>query len=156
MVTTAPFHAADQRTGQFAIAAACWAIVFALFHLTWASGWYILLDPVFALRAFAQPGFLTYDLVVAALCIGAAVVALAFVAPWGRRAPRWLLGGLAWIGTGVLVLRSAVSLAQHGYLLFVGRLQLSVMSVWEVWFYLGSVLFLVSTWRYWRSSRGAT
>jgi hypothetical protein len=30
------------------------------------------------------------------------------------------------------------------------------MSVWEGWFYLGGLLFLVTTWRYWRSTRGAT
>jgi hypothetical protein len=115
----------------------------------------VLLDPEFAARAFAQPAFLTYDLVVAVLCVSAAVVAMAFVAPWRRRVPRWLLGGLAWLGTGVLVLRSTLSVGQHGYLLFTGRLQLSVMTVWEVWFYLGTLLFVVSTWRYWRSSRGA-
>lgn len=153
MVTSAHFHPADRRTRYMAFAAASWAIVFAVFHVTWATGLYLLLDPAFAARAFAQPAFLTYDLVVAALCVGAAVVALALVAPWGRRVPRWLLGGLAWTGTGVLLLRSALSLGQHGYLLFAGRLQLSVMSVWEAWFYLGSLLFLVSTWRYWRSSR---
>jgi hypothetical protein len=155
-VTNVPFHPADQRTRQFALAAASWALVFALFHITWATGWYVLLDPEFAAQAFARPAFLTYDLVVAALCIGAAVVALACVAPRGRRAPRWLLGGLAWMGTGVLVLRSVSSLGQHAYLLFAGRLQVSVMTVWEVWFYLGSLLFVVSTWRYWRWSRGGT
>jgi hypothetical protein len=60
------------------------------------------------------------------------------------------------MGTGVLVLRSVSSLGQHAYLLFAGRLQVSVMTVWEVWFYLGSLLFVVSTWRYWRWSRGGT
>ena len=138
------------------MAAASWAGVFAVFHLTWATGLYVLLDPVYAARAFAQAWFRTLDLIVAALCLAAALVALALVAPWGRRLPRWLLGGSAWTVTAVLVLRSALSLTQHAYWLVAGRLQVSLMSVWEPWFYLGGLLFLVSTWRYWRTMRGAT
>ncbi len=37
---------ATSRHYWIAYAAACWTLVFAAFHIVWAAGWYIGLDPV--------------------------------------------------------------------------------------------------------------
>jgi hypothetical protein len=138
-----------------AYAAAGWALVFAGFHIVWAAGWYIGLDPVQAAAAFAVPWKLAYDLVVAGMCIVAVPVVLALAMPWGRRVPRRLLSTLAWTGTGLLVLRAVASLIEAVYLLLVGRFSLRDLGVWEPWFYLGATLFGINVWRYWRQGRTA-
>jgi len=133
------------RTVWPAYAAAIWAAVFAVFHVVWAAGWYPLLNAEQARIAFAVPWKWTFDVVVAAMCIIAVPVALAPVTPIGRYVPRALVWVLACIGTALLVFRATASLAQAAYLLATDRL--SGFSVWEPWFYLGAVLFTLSTWR---------
>jgi hypothetical protein len=133
---------------SIAYAAACWALVFAAFHIVWAAGWYIGLDPVQAQAAFAVPWKLAYDLVVAGMCIVAVPVALAMAMPWGQRLPRRLLKTLAYTGTGLLVLRALASLIQAIYLLVVGQFTFQDMGVWEPWFYLGATLFAINLWQY--------
>jgi uncharacterized protein DUF3995 len=130
-----------------AYAAALWAAVFAVFHIIWAAGWYALLDAEQARAAFAVPWKWDYDVVVAAMCVIAVPVALAPVMSWGQRVPRRLIRTLAWIGTVLLVLRAVASLIEVGYLIMVGRFSLADMGIWEPWFYLGAILFGVSTWR---------
>lgn len=128
-------------------AAALWAAVFAIFHIVWAAGWYPLLDAEQARIAFATPWKWAYDVVVAALCIIAVPVALTPVMSWGRYVPRRLTYTLAWIGSALLVLRSVASLVHSAYLIATGRFTLADMGIWEPWFYLGAVLFSLSTWR---------
>lgn len=152
-------HARDlpraPRRYWIAYAAACWALIFAVFHIVWAAGWYVGLDPAAAAAAFAVPWKLAYDLVVAAMCLVAVPVALALAMPWGRRVPRRLLGALAWTGTSLLVLRAVASLIQAAYLFFRGRFSFHDMGVWEPWFYLGAVLFGTNLWRYSRRRKVA-
>jgi hypothetical protein len=137
-----------QRVGPWvAYAAALWAAVFAAFHIIWAAGWYPLLHAEQARVAFATPWKWAFDVVVAIMCVIAIPVALAPVMSWGRRAPRRLIYRLACIGSTLLVLRSAASLVQAGYWVAAGRFHFSVMGVWEPWFYLGAILFSLSTWR---------
>ncbi|HSC28182.1 MAG TPA: DUF3995 domain-containing protein [Vicinamibacterales bacterium] len=147
-------HPAQRQTTVrhywIAWAAACWALVFAGFHVAWAAGWYIGLDPVAAAEAFAKPSMLAYDLVVVAMCILAAPVVLALAMPWGQRVPQRLLGTLAWTGTGLLVLRAVASLTQAVYLLVAGRFSLHQIGGWEPWFYLGATLFGINLWLHWR------
>lgn len=133
-----------------AYAAACWALIFGAFHIVWAFGWHIGLDPELARTAFANGWFLAYDVVVAGVCIVGALVALALGLPRGLRLPRGILGVVAWTGTGLLVLRSVASLAQTAYLLITGQFDLRRMGVWEPWFYAGAALFGLNCWRYWR------
>lgn len=136
------------RLGSWAAyAAAFWAAVFATFHIIWAAGWYLLLDAEQARVAFAVPWKWAYDVVVAAMCVIAVPVALAPVSAWGRHMPRRATYTLAVIGSALLVLRSVASLIQTGYLVAVGRFHLADMGIWEPWFYLGAVLFTLSTWR---------
>ena len=142
------------RVGPWvAYAAALWASVFAIFHIIWAAGWYPLLDAEQARVAFATPWKWAYDVVVAAMCVIAVPVALAPVMPWDRYAPRRLIYTLAWIGTALLLLRSVASLIQVGYLVAAGRFRIAAIGIWEPWFYLGAILFSLSTWRsrHWRN-----
>jgi hypothetical protein len=141
------------RHRWIAYAAACWASIFAAFHIVWAAGWYVGLDPVATAAAFTSPWMLAYDLVVAAMCVVAVPVALALALPWGRRVPRRLLTTLALIGTGLLALRAAASLIQTAYLVAVGRFSFQVLGAWEPWFWLGAALFTLDVWWYWKGQR---
>lgn len=114
-------------------------------------GWYVGLEPEAAREAFAKTPFLIYDIVVACICAFAVPVALALVMAWGRRLPRWLVGLFAWLGTGLLVLRSVASIVQTVYLIASAQFVIEFRGVWELWFYLGAILFSVSTWRFWRT-----
>jgi hypothetical protein len=144
----APVSNSPVRIGAWvAYAAAAWAFVFALFHIAWAAGWYPLLDAERAPVMFATPWKWAYDVVVAAMCVIAVPVALAPVRSWGRHLPRRLVHALAWIGSALLILRAGASLAQAGYLVVTDRFRLADMGIWEPWFYLGAILFSLSTWR---------
>ena len=74
-------------------------------------------------------------------------MALATVTSWGHRVPRRLVFSLALIGTGLLVLRSVASLIQTGYFAVTGQFRLAALWPFEAWFYLGAILFSLSTWR---------
>jgi hypothetical protein len=134
-------------------AAALWALIFAVFHVVWATGYYVGLDPDLSRKAFEQRWFLIYDLVVAAICALGVLVALALVRSWGRRLPRSLVGVLAWCGSTVLVLRGGAGAAQSLYVAATGRSIFVIYRLWELWFCVGAALFVVSTWRFWRVSR---
>lgn len=125
-----------------AYGAALWAFVFAIFHIIWAAGWYPLLDAHQARIAFATPWKWAYDVVVAAMCVIAIPVALAPVTAVGQHVPRRFVYALAWIGSTLLLLRST-SLIQAGYLIINGRF--AGFGIWEPLFYLGALLFTLST-----------
>lgn len=129
-------------------AAALWALVFAVFHIIWAAGWYPLLaDPGQARIAFAVPWKWWFDVVVAGMCVVAVPIALAPVLAWGQNLPRRLIFTLATIGSALLVFRSTASLIQIGYFIATGQFRFAAIGIWEPWFYLGAVLFSLSTWR---------
>lgn len=130
-----------------AYAAAFWASVFAVFHVIWAAGWYPLLHAEQARIAFATPWKWAFDVVVAAMCVIAVPVALAPVSSWGHHVPRRLIYTLACVGSTLLVLRAAASLIQVGYFAATGRFRVTTLGIWEPWFYLGAILFSLSTWR---------
>src|SRR5882724_6526789 len=118
---TAEYIQDHAKESWAAYAAALWALIFAFFHTVWAAGWYVGLWPKeFWRQSFQQTRFLVSDIVVAGICLLAVAVELALVQPWGRRVPRWLLGFLAWCGTGLLVLRSGASVVQMAYFLVKG------------------------------------
>jgi hypothetical protein len=136
----------DKRASPWAAyGAAIWASIFAVFHIVWAAGWYPLLDADQTRIAFAVPWKWTFDVAVAGMCVIAIPVALAPVTSLGQHVSRPLVFGLAVTGSVLLVLRSTASLVQVGYLLATGRF--AGMGIWEPWFYLGAVLFGLSTWR---------
>ena len=129
-----------------AYAAALWASVLAIFHIIWAAGWYPLLNAELARLAFATPWKWAYDVVVAVMCLIAVPVALAPVTAWGQHLPRRLIYTLACIGSTLLVLRAGASLVQVAYFAATGRFRITALGIWEPWFYLGAILFSLSTW----------
>ena len=129
-----------------AYAAALWAAVFAVFHIIWAAGWYPLLKAEGARMAFATPWKWWFDVVVAVMCVIAVPVALAPVSAWGQHMPRRLIYTLACVGSTLLVLRAGASLVQVGYFAATGPFRITALGIWEPWFYLGAVLFSVTTW----------
>ncbi len=131
-------------------AAALWALIFAAFHVVWATGWYVGLDAEQARIAFATPWKWAFDVVVAGMCAFAVPVALALTMPWGRRLPRRLVGLFAWGGTGLLLFRSVGSVVQTVYLIATRQFVVEPRGLWELWFYLGAILFSLGTWRFWR------
>lgn len=141
-----------------AYSAAVWALVFAAFHVIWAAGWYPLLDAEQARVAFATPWKWAYDVVVAAMCIIAIPVALAPVIWSAQCTPRRLIYTVAWIGSALLVVRAAASVIQAVYLIAAGRFRFAILGIWEPWFYLGAILFSLSTWnsRHWAHDGGTT
>jgi len=139
------------RGSWAAYAAALWAFIFAIFHVIWAAGWYVGLDPEWARIAFAKKPFLIYDLVIAGIGVFAVPVALALARPWGRRLPRRLVGLFAWGGTGLLTLGAVVTVVKTVYSVATGQFVVEPRSLLgNLWFYLGAVLFGLATWRFWR------
>jgi hypothetical protein len=128
-----------------AYGAAIWASIFAVFHIVWAAGWYPLLNAEQARIAFTVTWKWAFDAAVAGLCVIAIPVALAPVTSLGQHVSRPLVFGLAVTGSALLCLRSTASLVQVGYLIATGRF--AGIDIWEPWFYLGAVLFGLSTWR---------
>ena len=135
--------------------AAFWALIFAALHAVWAMGWYVGLEAEMARKAFQQRWMLMYDIVIALLCVLGMFLALAFVQPWGRRLPRRVVNFVGWCATLLLLLRSGGSIAQTIYFAANRRFAgiLHPMALWELWFYLGTVLFCLSFWRFRRASR---
>ncbi len=133
-----------------AYGAALWSLIFALFHGVWAMGWYVGLDAETASQAFQTTWKLVYDIVIAALCVLGVLLALAFIQPWGQRVPRWCVSLIGWCATVVLLVRSGGSVLQLLYFGAVGKLGsvLHPMALWELWFYIGTVLFCLSFWRF--------
>ena len=129
-----------------AYSAASWSLIFAVFHIIWAAGWYPLLDAENTRRAFAVPWKWWFDVVVAGMCIIAVPVSLALFLPWGQRVPRRALITVAWIGTVLLVSRAIASMVEALYLTVAHEFSLPRMSVWEPWFYLGATLFSLNLW----------
>ena len=148
-------YLAPLKSGHYWVAAtaAGWALVFAVFHVAWASGWYIGLDAAQARVAFARPWFLAYDLVVAGMCVIAVPISLTLGNLWGQRLPQRLVLALAWIGTTLLVLRAVGSIGQGVYEVWTGRFTLQRMGIWEPWFYAGAALFSTNLWLYRRRTR---
>jgi hypothetical protein len=143
-------HHHGRASTWVAYAAATWALVFAAFHVAWATGWYVGLDATKASAAFRKPLFLAYDLVVAAACAFAVPIALAPVRPWGRRLQIPAVRLFAWVGTALLVGRAAASIVQITYHISKGRFSLEALGPWEPWFYLGAILFTLSSILWWR------
>jgi hypothetical protein len=133
------------RRRWVANAAALWAAVFAVFHIIWAIGWYPLLDAEQARIAFATPWKWAYNVAVAVICLVAVPVALAPVSSWGRHVSKRLIYTLALVGSTLLVLRAGASLIQLFYFAATREFRVIGVGIWEPWFYLGAVLFTVST-----------
>jgi hypothetical protein len=85
------------------------------------------------------------------LKVGAGLVALALVRPWGRHLPRRALRTAAWLGGALLLLYGGASWIQHG-LMEAGVVDTPEtlgeeavrwhLLLWDPWWVLGGALFL--------------
>lgn len=139
------------KTAWTGYCAAVWSAVFAALHLIWAAGWYIGLNPESAGKAFQKPWFLAYDLLVAGLCLVAALLGLAMAQTWGRRFRRVVLT-MGYVAAAILVLRGLAGLSQSSYLVAMGGNVIRRLAVWDVWFCLGGMLFMLAVARFRRMS----
>jgi hypothetical protein len=83
----------------------------------------------------------------------AVFVELALVRPWGRRVPRYFIIFCAWSGTGLLIAGVAINVSKMISLVAQGRFTFETMGIINAWFYLGTILFGMSTWRFCRPQR---
>ncbi|MCE7984451.1 MAG: DUF3995 domain-containing protein [Caldilinea sp. CFX5] len=123
---------------------------------------------VYVLFSFWVDGF-HWALAPGVLCVVGAVVALALTQPWGQHLPRWLMLFFAWSGGAVLTLHALYGYVVHGLAAagiltwtqvqqFAGapviplsaaaihELIRSSLLLWNPWFLLGGILYLVVAW----------
>lgn len=132
------------QSSVWGYAAALWALILSFLHVVWAAGWYVLLSKEEARSSFSRPWFRVYDVVVAGACLLAVFVALGLVQSWGRRLPRLPVISLAWAATVLLVLRGGGSILQIAAVVIEGRYVFQPMDLYEIWFWLGAVLFSIT------------
>jgi hypothetical protein len=153
------------RTLIWAGYAACaWGLAFAAISFYWAAGGTagaVTIGPAITGLAHDR-AFIAVLWITGVLKVVGGLVALALVRPWGRRIPRWMLLWATWAGGILLALYGAASWIQHG--MMVGGV-LSVPSglghtaalwhvvLWDPWWLLGGILFLVAAWYYTRTTR---
>lgn len=103
--TDAAARAAAVRTNRVAAYTAfAWVMVFLAWHVVWAvTG---LPSPKASdHHGAARVAMTVFDVVVLGMAAVGVVLPLALVQAWGRRVPRWMLAGGAWIGCALLSAR---------------------------------------------------
>lgn len=143
-------------------AAAAWAFVFAAVSIYWALGGTAgvsTVDPSFLERA-DEPAAVAMLWLTAAVKVAGGLLALAFVQDWGRALPRrvLLLGG--WAGGAGMALYGGLGFILDG-LRVADAIEVREASetaarwhfaVWDPWWFLGGVLFLLATLQYQRQT----
>lgn len=140
-----------------AYAACTWSFVFAALSFYWALGGsflsYTQSPQILALTA--EPWFIAVVWLTGFMKVLAGLLALSLVQRWGERFPVWLRRTVVW-GVGlVLALYSGANLGARG-LMALGILETPAsmrsaaatwhLILWDPWFLLGGVLFLLTAW----------
>jgi hypothetical protein len=138
-----------------AYGAAGWAVIFAFMSFYWALGGRASLSTqAVAIRnQIDDPGFVAVLWLTGVLKVAAALIAMAFVLPVGRRIPRRLLLVAGWAAAVVLLMYGGLGWVQA--LLWEADLQAIPAAVgaraarwklifWDPFWLLGGLLFLVS------------
>ena len=152
------------RSTWAAWAACAWALLFALMSFYWALGGQLGANTLGSgIQALAHdPGFIAVVWLTGVAKVIGALFALTLIYPW----PRWLPSGwrfaLAWIGGVGLALYGGVQLVIEGLVLG-GAIRVSGpvdweglrwhVWLWDPWWLLGGILFLLAAWQYQRSRR---
>ncbi|MFF0141349.1 hypothetical protein ACFYRN_33395 [Streptomyces sp. NPDC005227] len=90
------------RIGRAAAYGAAAALVpYLLIKVTWVVGSLLRLLPIG--RGFSLGEWLVLNTVTIGMAAAGIALGLALVRPWGMRIPGWLVGFLAWVGSGFLV-----------------------------------------------------
>ena len=153
--------------GTWAAYAACaWALLFALMSFYWALGGEFGVNTLGSgIQALARdPGFVAVVWLTGVAKVVGGLFALTLVRPWARWLPPiWKLV-LAWAGGIGLALYGGVQLIIEGLVLG-GAIRVSGavdweglrwhVWLWDPWWLLGGVLFLLAAWQYQRSRRRA-
>ena len=118
-------------------AACLWALAFAAPHTWWALGF----EAGFPGGPTSYHRFMTgwrclFDVFVILLSLTAMLLALAFVRPWGKAIPRWILRTATWIACGMLTLRGVAGFIHDG----------ASDLVWNPTFLAGGILFGCVAW----------
>jgi hypothetical protein len=150
-----------------AYASAAWLVAFVGWHAPMLFGW----NPFDTTASTNLAVFLLYDAALIWIAAVGAVVVLATVRPWGRRVPRWLLLVPLVFGSVLLTVRGVpgfveflaqvTGLAPAG---LVGLLDPSVKAptglelyagyAINLYFFVGAILLVPATIRFWRHGRG--
>lgn len=157
----------SQQARWAAYLAAVWAFAFAAVSFYWAAGGTLGLSTLGVrieqlARARDPLAVWIGGWVVGVLKVIGGLIALALVQPWGRWVPRRLLRWFVW-GAGIgMILYGAASFVQHG-LMITGAINLPAglgrtgarghLFLWDPWWTLGGVLFVLSAW--WTSRQPA-
>jgi Protein of unknown function (DUF3995) len=154
------------RTTWAAYAACAWALIFALMSFYWALGGEIGLDTLgLGIQALAHdPGFIALVWLTGIAKVVGGLFALTLVRPWLLWLPPiWKLA-LAWLSGSALALYGGVNLVVE-WLLVSGAIHIDGVVVtegirwhawlWDPWWLLGGILFLLAAWQYQRSLRKA-
>lgn len=150
------------RTTWAAYAAGAWALLFALLSFYWALGGEFGVNTLGSvIQSLAHdPGFIVVVWLTGVAKVIGGMFALTLVRPWALWLPSiWKLA-LAWIGGIGLALYSGVQLILEGLVL--GGVIRSSGAVdwtglrwhfwlWDPWWLLGGVFFLLAAWHYQRS-----
>ena len=156
----APASGPAFRSAMWAGYAACiWALVFAAISFYWAAGGTAGSETIGpAITDMARdPAFIAVLWGTGALKVLGGLLALALVRPWGRVLPRWGLLAAAWSGGILMALYGAASWVQEG--LMVGGVirtpaglghtaALWHVLLWDPWWLLGGILFILAAWSY--------
>ncbi len=140
-------------------AGCAWAIAYVPIHGFWAltgNTW-----PIGELPQSVEASWRQTNWAACLVIAGAAVVCLALVQPWGRRLPRGLLLGVAWLGAGFALLHSIAQWAQ--ILMKVTKVSDGTVTtfdrwdlvVFEPWFMVMGCLLALSAVQYARGDDGA-
>ncbi|MEO7001537.1 MAG: DUF3995 domain-containing protein [Ktedonobacterales bacterium] len=142
-----------------------WAFIFAAVSFYWAAGGTVGSETIGpAITGLAHdPVFIAILWLTGALKVVAGLLALAFVQPWGRMIPRWMLLTAAWIAFVIMALyEGAASWVQHG-LMAAGGIGIPSglgttalywhLLLWDPWWLAGGILFGALALSYQRRSR---
>lgn len=163
---TAAGAAQVPSTAWAAYAACAWAVVFAAASFYWAAGGTAgsgTVAKMYTASAVAHDAGLAAQLWIAGvlkLLIG--VLALALVQRWGRRFPRWMPLAAGWAAGVLLSLYGVADLIDHA-LMAIGAINTPAslgasavrwhLLLWDPWWLLGGILFVVAVWGFGRVSR---
>jgi len=153
----------DRSTGWIGYAAFAWALLFAALTFYWAAGGtagaHTLSREIREPALRRDGGFVAILWATGVLKVGAALLALAFVRPWGRSVPRWLLLVAGWGTAALLTLYGGIGMT--GALLSELGVTESTdpgvvrwyLFLWEPVWLVGGLLFAATAWRHTRRSR---
>lgn len=151
--------AVRSHTPTWAAYAACaWCAAYVLPHLYLALGGTAIL-PTFNPAVAGVPQLRQINWIASLVLAAAAVLPLAFVQPWGRRIPRWMLLSAAWLGCvvpaahglyGIVdranIIAGLTPLDARAFTLPQDSWVLWDLLVYEPWFLIAGILFGLSGW----------